>query len=79
MMWKFKMMLTQNQRFLHNTQYKNPSVFSYPQRLCRWFLGMLKFPTVKILSAGRDLRSYFPRGAFKIVCYVILSVFKLNL
>lgn len=40
---------------------------------------MLKFPTVKILSAGRDLRSYFPRGAFKIVCYVILSVFKLNL
>lgn len=77
MMQKFKT-LAQNQRFLHNKQYKKPSVLSYPRRLCVAFT-MLKFPAVKILSADRDLGSYFPWGAFKIVYYVILSAFKLNL
>lgn len=74
---KFKT-LAQKQKFLPNKQYKKPSVLSYPRRLCVAF-SVLKLPAVKILSTDRDLRSYFPRGAFKIVYYVILSVFKLNL
>ena len=70
MMQKFKT-LVQNQSFLHNKQYKKPSVLSYPRRLCVAFI-MLKFPAVKILSADRDLsKIIFSKGSFQncVLCH----------